>query len=95
MPTSPEANRAVNVAVSSFSTSPSSSLTGAALCPTTAPSGSGRLPIWVDSDAPDTETMGPQTYSAASITCEPTSPSAPEPGPPLNRQLNGPRGSQA
>ena len=39
----PDWNRAVNVAVSSFSTSPISLLTGAAPCPTTAPSGSGRF----------------------------------------------------
>ena len=92
---SPDWNRAVNMAVSSFSTSPISLLTGAAPWPTTAPSGSGRLGIWVDSTPPDTETIGPQMYSPTSITCAPMSPSAPEPSPPLNRQLSGPRGSQA
>ena len=45
MAASPEANRAVNVAVSSFSTAPTSLLTGAAPCPTTAPSGNGRVGI--------------------------------------------------
>src|SRR5918997_518036 len=94
-PVRPDSNRAVNIAVSSFSTSPTSSLTGAAPCPTTAPRGSGRLGIWVDSAPPDTATIGPQTYSAASITWAPMSPRAPEPGPPLNRQVKGLRGSQA
>jgi hypothetical protein len=69
VPTRPDSKRAVKDAVSSFSTSPNSSETGAALCPTTAPSGSGRLGICVDSEAPETEAMGPATYSAASITC--------------------------
>lgn len=95
VPTSPDSNRTVKDAVSSFSTSPNSSETGAALCPTTAPSGSARLVICVDSTAPDTEAIGPATYSAASMMCEPTSPSAPDPGPPLNRQLSGPLGSVA
>ena len=92
---SPEAKRAENIAVSSFSTSPTSLLTGAAPCPTTAPSGSGRLGIWVDSAPPDTDTIGPQMYSATSITWAPMSPSAPEPGAPRKRQLSGPPGSQA
>lgn len=95
VPTRPDAKVAVKDAVSSFSTSPTSSETGAALCPTTAPSGSGRLVICVERTAPETDTMGPATYSAASMTCEPMSPSAPEPAPPLKRQLSGPRGSVA
>lgn len=95
VPTRPDSKRAVKDAVSSFSTSPNSSETGAALCPTTAPRGRGRLGICVDSEAPETEAMGPATYSAASMTCEPMSPSAPEPRPPLNRQLSGPFGSVA
>src|SRR3954470_24255419 len=94
-PVRPDSNRAVNMAVSSFSTSPTSLLTGAAPCPTTGPSGSGRLGIWVDSAPPDTDTIGPQMYSATSITWAPMSPSAPEPGAPLKRQLSGPPGSQA
>ena len=91
----PEANRAVNVAVSSFSTSPTSLLTGAAPCPTTAPSGSGRLGIWIDRFPPDTATIGPHRYSPMSMMCAPMSPSAPEPIGPLKRHDNGPRGSQA
>ncbi len=94
-PVRPDAKRAVNMAVSSFSTSATSSLTGAAPCPTTAPRGSGRLGIRVDSAPPDTATIGPQRYSAASITCAPMSLSAPEPGAPLNRHVSGLRGSQA
>ena len=91
----PDWNRAVKVAVSSFSTSPISLLTGAAPCPTTAPSGSGRLAIWIDTLPPETEAIGPHRYSPWSMMCAPMSPSAPEPIPPLNRQLSGPRGSQA
>jgi hypothetical protein len=94
-PVSPEANRAENTAVSSFSTSPTWSLTGAARCPTTEPSGSGRSGTWVERTAPDTDTIGPQRNWPASMTWAPMSASAPEPGPPLNRQVSGPRGSQA
>ena len=91
----PDSKRAENTAVSSFSTSPISSLTGAALWPTTAPRGSGRLGIWVDSTAPDTDTTGPQRSWPTSMTWAPMSPRAPLPGPPLYRQVSGPRGSQA
>lgn len=95
VPDRPDSNRAVNMAVSSSSTAPTSSLSGAAPCPTTAPSGNGRSGIWMDSDPPDTAAIGPQMYSAASMTCAPMSPSAPEPMPPWKRQVSGLRGSHA
>src|SRR5439155_25087783 len=91
----PDRKRAENTAVSSLSTSPSSSLTGTASWPTTAPSGSGRLPICTDSAAPDTDSTGPNRYSPMSMMCEPMSPRAPVPMPPVYRQPNGPRGSHA
>ena len=78
----PDANRAVQVAVSSFSTSPISLLTGAAPCPTTAPSGNGRLPIWIDTLPPDTAAIGPHRYSPWSMMCAPISPNAPDPSRP-------------
>jgi len=65
---SPEAKRAENTAVSSFSTSPISELTGAASWPTTAPSGMGRLVTWIDSAPPETDSIGPHRYSPMSIT---------------------------
>jgi hypothetical protein len=83
----------VNVAVSSFSTSPISLLTGAAV-PDDRTERKRALAIWIETLPPDTEAIGPQRYSPWSMMCAPMSPSASDPfrlEPPRQR----PRGSQA
>src|SRR5690348_15747678 len=94
VPVAPEANVAVKVARSSFSTGSRTSLTAAPAWPTTAPSGSGRSATTVDSTAPRIDSIGPHRNSPTSIRWLPMSDSAPEPGPPLYRQLIGALGSQ-
>jgi RES domain-containing protein len=95
VPVAPEANVAVKVTRSSFSTGSVTSLTSAAAWPTAAPTGRARSVMTVDSTAPRTDWMGPQTNSARSSRWLPMSERAPEPGPPLYRQLIGPPGSHA
>jgi hypothetical protein len=90
----PEAKVAVRVTRSSFSTGARSSPTATAACPTAVPSGSGRSATTVDSTAPRTDRIGPQRNSARSSRWLPMSERAPEPGPPLYRQLIGAFGSQ-
>jgi hypothetical protein len=88
----PEANVAVSVTKSSFSTGSRTSDNSAAACPTAALAGTARSVMNVDSTAPRTEVIGPQTNSERSRRWLPTSDSTPEPGPPLYRQLIGPNG---
>jgi hypothetical protein len=85
----------VKVAVSSFSTSPISLLTGAAPCPTTAPSGSGRFGD-LDRDVAAGH-RGDRAAQVLALVDDVRADVAERPGPmpPLKRQLNGPRGSQA
>jgi len=83
VPAAPDANVAVNVATSSFSTGSKVSLSSVAAWPMAVPSGSARSWITVASTAPRTAVIGPPTNSARSVRWLPTSASAPEPGPPL------------
>jgi hypothetical protein len=94
VPVAPDANVAVRVTRSSFSTGSRSSPTATAACPTAVPSGSGRPGMKVDRTAPRTDRIGPQRNSAGSSRWLPMSERAPEPGLPLYRQLIGARGSQ-
>ena len=83
VPIAPLAKVHVKVRKSSFSTGSTSSETSACAWPTTLPTGRGRSLWTVSMNAPRTAVMGPLRNSPVSITCEPRSPSAPEPGEPL------------
>ena len=83
MPVAPDSKVAVKVTRSSFSTGSVTSLSSAAAWPTAAPAGRARSLTKVDSTAPRTDRMGPQTNSDRSIRWLPMSDRAPDPGPPL------------